>query len=72
MGKLYKTGTPAAHKNTMLNPTGYINREINKGSRVRPSTRRSGMAKLALKRAAERRAMVDRIRARPQPKRLGV
>jgi hypothetical protein len=72
MQKVYKTGSPVAHKNMTLDPTGYINREVNKGSKIKPSTRRSGLAKLALKRAAQRRSMVDKMRSRPQPKRLGV
>lgn len=49
------TGSPVAHKNMKLDPTGYINREANKGKRVKPSTRRSGLAKMALQRAAQRR-----------------
>lgn len=53
--KVYRTGTPVAHKNMVLNPMGYVNREINKGSKTQPSTRRSGLAKMGLKRAAERR-----------------
>lgn len=55
MNKVYKTGSPVAHKNMTLDPTGYINREANKGKRVQTSTRRAGLAKMALKRAAARR-----------------
>lgn len=55
MGKLYRTGTPIAHKNMKLNPTGYINREVNKGSLAQPSTRRSGLARMSLMKAAARR-----------------
>lgn len=55
VNKVYKTGSPVAHKNMALNPIGYINREANKGKRVQPSTRRSGMAKMAIERAAQRR-----------------
>ena len=55
VSKVYKTGSPVAHKNMTLDPTGYINREVNKGRKVQPSTRRSGMAKMSLKRAAQRR-----------------
>ncbi len=52
---VYRTGTPVAHKNMMLDPTGYINREVNKGKRIQPSDRRSGAAKLSMQRAAQRR-----------------
>lgn len=52
--KTYRTGTPVAHKNMTLDPTGYINREVNKG-RQKPSTKRSGLAKMSLERAAQRR-----------------
>lgn len=52
--KVYKTGTPVAHKNMALDPTGYINREVNKGRQI-ASTRRSGLAKMGLERAAQRR-----------------
>lgn len=55
MGKVYMTGSPVAHKNMTLNPTGYINRDVNQGKRIQPSTRRSGLAKMGLKRAAQRR-----------------
>lgn len=58
MGKVYKTGSPVAHKNTMLDPTGYINREVNKGKLSKPLTNRSGLAKLSLRRAAARRASI--------------
>lgn len=53
--KVYKTGSPVAHKNMKLNPTGYINREVNKGSLIQPSTSRSGIAAKSLQRAAQRR-----------------
>lgn len=53
--KVYKTGSPVAHKNMKLNPTGYINREVNKGSFIQPSTSRSGIAAKSLQRAAQRR-----------------
>lgn len=66
MNKVYKTGSPVAHKNMMLNPTGYINREANKGKRVQPSTRRSGLAKMALQRAAQRR--LDLRKKAPKPR----
>lgn len=55
VGKVYRTGTPVAHKNMTLNPTGYINREVNKGNKIQTSTRRSGLAKMGLRRAAQRR-----------------
>jgi hypothetical protein len=55
MGKVYMSGSPVAHKNMSLDPTGYMNREINKGSKIKPSTRRSGLAKMSLERAAQRR-----------------
>jgi hypothetical protein len=58
----YMTGSPVAHKNMTLNPTGYINRDVNKGKRILPSTRRSGLAKMGLRRAAQRR-MEARARA---------
>lgn len=56
-GKVYRTGSPVAHKGMTLDPTGYINREINKGkkTRKRVSTRRAGLAKMNLQRAAARR-----------------
>lgn len=60
VNKVYRTGSPVAHKGMKLDPTGYINREINKGKRVQTSTARSGLAKMALKRAAERRAAASR------------
>ena len=53
--KTYRTGTPVAHKGMKLDPTGYINREVNKGSLMKPSTSRSGMAAKSLMRAAQRR-----------------
>jgi len=53
--KVYKTGTPVAHKGGSLNPTGYINREVNKGSLIKPSNRRSKLAAKSLQRAAQRR-----------------
>lgn len=64
--KVYKTGTPVAHKNMTLDPMGYVNREINKGRKTQTSTRRSGLAKMGLKRAAERR-LAARKRA-PMPR----
>jgi hypothetical protein len=62
MGKVYMTGSPVAHKNMSLDPTGYINREVNKGSRIQPSTRRSGLAKMSLERAAQRRLALAKRR----------
>lgn len=56
--KVYKTGSPVAHKNMKLNPTGYVNREVNKGRQVQRSTHRSGLAKMGLKRAAQRRQAI--------------
>jgi hypothetical protein len=53
--KVYKTGSPVAHKGGALNPTGYINREVNKGALIKPSNRRSRLATLGLQRAAQRR-----------------
>jgi hypothetical protein len=53
--KTYRTGTPVAHKNMKLDPTGYVNREVNKGSLIKPSKSRSNLAALSLKRAAQRR-----------------
>jgi len=53
--KVYKTGSPVAHKNMKLNPTGYVNREVNKGSLIQPSNSRSGLAAKNLQRAAQRR-----------------
>ena len=53
--KLYRTGTPVAHKGMRLDPTGYVNREVNKGSLVQPSKSRSKMAAQSLQRAAQRR-----------------
>lgn len=68
MAKLYRTGSPVAHKNMTLDPTGYINREVNKGKRTRKkrSTRRAGLARMALQRAASRRtaARAPRPKAR--------
>jgi hypothetical protein len=58
MSNVYMTGSPVAHKNMKLNPTGYLNREVNKGKLAQPSTARSGLARLSLKRAAERRAQI--------------
>lgn len=60
MGKTYMTGSPVAHKNMKLDPTGYINREINKGKQSKPLTNRSGLAKLSLRRAAARRAQIKK------------
>lgn len=64
--KVYKTGTPVAHKNMTLNPTGYINREINKGSKVQRSTQRSGLAKMGLERAAQRRMELRKNQPKPR------
>lgn len=66
MAKLYRTGTPVAHKNMTLDPTGYINREVNKGKKTkkRPSTRRAGLARMALQRAAARRVGASRAGVR--------
>lgn len=58
--KVYRTGSPVAHKNMTLNPEGYINREVNKGKRIQRSTRRSGLAKLSLERAAQRRKAIKK------------
>lgn len=55
--KTYKTGSPVAHKNMKLDPTGYVNREVNKGSLIKPSSSRSGLAAKSLQRAAKRRQM---------------
>lgn len=63
--KTYRTGTPVAHKNMTLDPTGYVNREVNKGKLIQPSTRRSGAAKLGLKRAAARRLAARQKQPRP-------
>jgi hypothetical protein len=60
------TGSPVAQKGMKLNPMGYLNREINKGKLVQPSTRRSGLAKMSLERAARRR-MAIRAKA-PKPR----
>lgn len=62
--KVYGTGSPVAHKNMTLDPTGYVNREINKGKRTQ---RRAGLAKKMIQNAAKRRASAGR----PQPKKLG-
>lgn len=56
--RVYNTGSPVAHKNMKLDPTGYINREINKGKLSKPLTNRSGLAKMSLRRAAARRAAI--------------
>jgi len=53
--KVYRTGTPVAHKGMRLNPTGYVNREVNKGSLIKPSNQRSRLAAKSLQRAAQRR-----------------
>jgi hypothetical protein len=59
MANVYRTGSPVAHKNMKLDPTGYINREVNKGKQVqKPLTNRSGLAKMSLRRAAARRAQI--------------
>jgi hypothetical protein len=55
VNKVYKTGSPVAHKGMKLNPTGYINREVNKGSLIKPSDSRSKLAAQGLQRAAQRR-----------------
>jgi len=64
MSKMYMTGTSVAHKNKTLDPTGYINREINKGRNVKtgPSTRRAGLARMSLQRAAGRRAAIQKAK----------
>lgn len=64
MGKVYMTGTPVAHKNMTLDPTGYINREVNKGTKAQKgaSTRRAGLARMSLQRAAQRRAAVQKAK----------
>ena len=67
VNKVYKTGTPVAHKNMTLDPTGYLNREVNKGKRIQPSTRRSGLARLSMKRAAERRLAVKNKKSLQRP-----
>lgn len=54
--KVYGMGSPVAHKGMTLDPTGYINREVNKGKRTKTSTRRAGLARQAIQRAASRRA----------------
>lgn len=68
MAKLYRTGTPVAHKNMTLDPTGYINREVNKGKKTikKGSTRRAGLARMVLQRAAARRT----ASSVPQPTKL--
>lgn len=63
---VYMTGSPVAHKNMTLDPTGYLNREINKGKRVQPSTRRSGLAKMGLQRAAQRRLEAKKRAPKPR------
>jgi hypothetical protein len=55
VAKVYKTGSPVAQAGMRLNPTGYINREVNKGSLIKPSKSRSRLAAKSLQRAAERR-----------------
>jgi hypothetical protein len=69
MAKVYMTGTPVAQKGMKLNPTGYLNREINKGKLTQPSTQRSGLAKMGLERAAQRRMA---IRAKAPTPRKGI
>lgn len=66
MNKVYKTGSPVAHKNMSLDPTGYINREVNKGKRIKPSSRRSGIASLAMRRAAQRRLEIQKNAPKPR------
>jgi hypothetical protein len=66
VGKVYRTGTPVAHKNMSLDPTGYINREMNKGNKAQPSTRRSGLAKMSLRRAAQRRLEAQKRAPKPR------
>lgn len=63
---VYRTGVPVAHKNMTLDPTGYLNREINKGNRLQPSTRRAGLAKMGLQRAAQRR--LENQKRAPKPR----
>ena len=65
--KVYRTGSPVAHKNMTLDPTGYINREVNKGKRSQ-SQARSGLAKQLIQKAAKRRAAAMKGR----PKNTGV
>jgi hypothetical protein len=64
MNKVYMTGSPVAHKNMTLNPTGYINREVNKGTKALKgaSTRRAGLARMSLQRAARRRAAAQKAK----------
>lgn len=57
--KTYRTGSPVAHKGMKLDPTGYVNREINKGK----STKRSGLAQRMIQQAAKRRALA--MKGRP-------
>jgi len=64
-GKIYgRSGSPVAHKGMALDPTGYINREVNKGTRAKkgPSTARSGLAKLSIQRAAKRRLAIQKAK----------
>ena len=60
--KVYRTGSPVAHKGMKLDPTGYLNREINKGKR---SQKRSGLAQKMIQRAAQRR--ISAMKGRPKP-----
>ena len=66
MNKVYRTGSPVAHKGMTLDPTGYLNREVNKGKRIQPSTRRSGLAKMGLQRAAQRRLEAQKRAPKPR------
>lgn len=61
--KIYRTGSPVAHKGMKLDPTGYVNREANKGNR---SQKRSGLAAKMIQKAAQRRASASK--GRPQPR----
>lgn len=61
--KTYRTGSPVAHKGMKLDPTGYVNREVNKGKR---SQKRSGLAQKMLQNAANRR--LSAMKGRPQPR----
>lgn len=59
--KTYRTGSPVAHKNMKLDPTGYVNREVNKGKRAQ---NRSGLAQKMIQKAAQRRTAA--MKGRPQ------
>lgn len=67
MSNIYgRSGSPVAHKGMALDPTGYINREINKGTKAKKGPR-SGLAKKSIARAARRRLATQK--ARPTMKR---